>query len=210
MRHGESEANKALVFAGCGFNAQLDEKGVEQARRFAEYAVKNYQIDAVYTSPLDRAYNTANACARLLGLEPIICEGVREIYAGAWEGMLVSDIRNKYPEEFSVWCNDIANCRCTDGESVREMGERVMKALVEIAEANDGKTVVVASHYTPTAAVQTYAMTGDFNIINGTRVPNASITEVYYDNGKWSPGNYSIDSYLDGHDDNITIHLSKK
>lgn len=199
VRHGESEANKDNVFAGCKLNPNLTEKGFRQAELYAEYAVKNYKIDKVYSSNLLRAYNTGKACADLLGFDVIVDEGVREIYGGEWEGMTLDEIKEKYPEEFRVWCRDISACRCTGGESVEEMSLRVVGALTRLARENEGKTILVATHYTPVRAMQAYAVKGDFREMQSfDHIPNTSITELYFDGGKWSVGEINICSYLNG------------
>lgn len=199
VRHGESEANKDNVFAGCETNPNLTEKGFQQAKLYAEYAVKHYKIDKVYSSPLLRAYNTAKATADLLGVDIEVDDGVREIYAGEWEGLTLNDLLDKYHKDFYSWCHNIAHCRCTGGESVEEMSERVLDALTRIALENDGKTILVATHYTPVRAMQAYATTGDFHNMQGfDHIPNTSITELYFDGEKWSVGEINICSYLNG------------
>jgi broad specificity phosphatase PhoE len=202
VRHGESEANRANIFAGCLTDARLDEKGLEQAMMYARYAFDNYKIDKVFSSPLDRAYNTGKACADLLGIEVEKREGLLEIDGGEWEGMTLPDIKKNYTEQFYVWVNNISACRCVGGESVVEMGERFVAALRDIAEENDGKTVLIATHYTPIRAMQSYASTGSFEAMQDfAHIPNASITEVFYKDGKWSLGEKNIDSYLKGSND---------
>ena len=81
VRHGQSTANLNGLFAG-QFDAELTELGHLQARRTAEFVVKTYQVDAVYASPLRRAYCTGEHIAALAGL-PITAEpGLKEIFAG--------------------------------------------------------------------------------------------------------------------------------
>jgi len=211
VRHGESEANKDNIFAGNVLNPDLSEKGFKQAALYAEYAVKNYKIDKVYSSNLLRAYNTAKACADLLKTEIIVDEGLREIGGGEWEGMTLDEIKEKDPEQFSIWCRDISACRCTGGESVAEMAERFIEALTKIARENDGKTILVASHYTPIRAMQAYAVKGDFREMQGfDHIPNTSITELYFDGEKWSAGEINICSYLNGLIGHIPVALKIK
>ncbi len=211
VRHGESEANKDNIFAGNVLNPDLSEKGFKQAALYAEYAVRNYKIDKVYSSNLLRAYNTAKACADLLKTEIIVDEGLREIGGGEWEGMTLDEIKEKDPEQFRIWCHDISACRCTGGESVAEMAERFIEALTKIARENDGKTILVASHYTPIRAMQAYAVKGDFREMQGfDHIPNTSITELYFDGEKWSAGEINICSYLNGLIGHIPVALKIK
>ena len=199
VRHGESEANKLNIFAGCGIDPELTETGLIQARNYAEYAVKSYKIDAVYSSPMKRAFSTAEACADLLGLEVTVHNGLREIFGGEWEGLTIAEIGKKYPEDFAVWVKDISHCRCTGGESVEELCERFTAALSEIAEEHEGKTVLIGTHYTPVRAIQAVAVKGSVHAMQGfDHIPNTSITEIFYDNGKWSAGKLNICDHLNG------------
>ena len=199
VRHGQSEANKSNIFAGCGIDPELTEKGLIQARNYAEYAVKSYKIDAVYSSPMKRAFSTAEACADLLGIEVTVHNGLREICGGKGEGMTLKAIFEEYPEEFEIWVKDISHCRCTDGESVEEMCERFTAALSEIAEKNEGKTVLIGTHYTPVRAMQAVAVKGSVHAMQGfDHIPNTSITGIFYDNGKWSAGRINICDHLNG------------
>lgn len=184
VRHGESKANESDLFAGHS-DFPLTEKGHLQAKLSAEYIVKNYTVDSIYASDLKRAYFTAFPIAKKTEIPIIPDKELREIYAGKWESMPFSEIPAVYPDEFSLWRNDIGSSRCPCGESVRELGERIVKRLKEIAEENRGKTVVVATHATPIRAVQTMCECGDIAEMQKTAwVPNASVTEIEYADGE--------------------------
>ncbi len=196
VRHGESDANIKNIFAGAKFDPPLTENGIEQAERCAEWLVNNYKIDKVYTSPLLRARMTGGCCAHLLNIDAETREGLSEIYAGEWEGMTFSDIREKYPEEYNVWSYDISRCVCPGGESILEMSERVLKTLTEIADENTDKTVLIATHYTPVRAMQAYLQTGNFeNIQKIGHIPNTSVSELFYD-GKWHAGRFNMCDHI--------------
>ena len=127
IRHGESEANRGRVFAG-HMDAALQDRGLEQAKRTAEYIVRTYCVDAVYASDLRRAYDTGKCVAELLGLPVIADRDLREIDAGEWEGVKFDELVKRFPEDYGVWLHDIGHARCTGGESVAALahggGER--------------------------------------------------------------------------------------
>ena len=194
IRHGQSVANLERVFAG-NYNAPLTELGLKQAEKTAEFIVENYKVDCVYASDLIRAFETGKTVANSLKL-PIIPND-REIRAGEWEALPFDDIVVKFPEEYKKWKEDIGNSSCPNGESVKELGERVMATLTAIAEENDGKTVVVATHATPIRVSRTLIEHGNLaHMQNIPWVSNASVTEIIYDNGKWSVGKVGQDSHL--------------
>ena len=142
IRHGESRANRDGFFAG-QTDVPLEERGLLQAQVTASFLVRSYTVDAVYASDLRRAYDTGKAVAQLLG-KPVILEPMlREICAGQWQGMPFDRLVAQYPKEYLVWRTDIGKCQCPDGESVAQLGVRVLEALTRIARENPGKTVVV-------------------------------------------------------------------
>lgn len=155
IRHGFSVANDVRRFAG-NFDVELTETGKKQAKLCAE-ALKNEKIDAIYSSDLKRAYDTAVPISEALGIEIIKCPELREISAGEWEGKLFDELCEEYPEEYSTWRNDIGNAKCTGGESVKQLSDRILSALCDIAKENDGKTVCITTHATPIRAVCTAA-----------------------------------------------------
>ena len=147
VRHGESMGNVLKLFTGhSGY--PLSDLGHTQAARTAEYIHANYQVDAVYSSDLPRAFQTAEHIAKAFKLPVITHAGLREIYAGDWENERFDALLPLYPDSFPLWRADFLNAYCVGGESVRQVAERGAKALHEIAQANPGKCIVVASHAT--------------------------------------------------------------
>ena len=155
VRHGESDGNRYRLFTGQG-DLPLTELGHRQAEAAADYIVKTYgnTIDAAYASDLSRAWDTGKAAADRLGLTMIPDRGLREINSGAWEGVSFADLPVRFQEDFALWMQDIGRSRCTGGESVAELSERVYAAVVRIAEENPGKTVLIATHATPIRTLQ--------------------------------------------------------
>ena len=153
IRHGQSLANEQDRFAG-QTDVPLTELGKMQARCAAEYIIKREKIDKIYASDLQRAHDTAFPVSELTGLPINDVKGLREICAGVWEGRLVSEIIREYEKEFDTWRNDFSNARLPEGESVREVYERVVPFVKQLAKENDGLTLFLASHATPVRAVE--------------------------------------------------------
>ena len=196
IRHGESEANKNNIFAG-HYNCELSERGFIQAKKTADFIAESYKIDKIYSSDLKRAFSTGSALADKLGMPIEKRLELREISAGKWDGMIFDEIKNVYSEDFNLWLHDIVNARCTDGESVGELYERVKTELNRIADENDGKTVAVATHATPIRAALTYILYGSLAEMNNAPwVSNASVTVIRKADGKWSVLETSLDEHL--------------
>ncbi len=197
IRHGESEANRNKVFGG-QINPDLQERGVMQAEHTAKFVAENYKVDKIYSSDLKRAYRTAEALSKLLNMEIKSEKRLREIYAGKWEGMKFDDLKKVYPDEYNVWLTDIGNAVCTEGETVKELGERIFGVLTEIARENDGKTVAITTHATPIRVTQSLIETGGLSEMKNIKwVTNASVTEITYENDNWKMVKVSMDGHLE-------------
>ncbi len=196
VRHGESVANREGFFGG-QLDIDLVENGVLQARKAAEYISTHYAPRAVYASDLKRAWQTGAIIADRIGKPLTAQKSLREIYAGQWEGMSFSEIPQKFPLAYKIWREDLGHARCPGGESVSELGERVLKALTDIAEENEGKTVVVATHALPIRAMESIVDSGFAeNIKAYPAVSNASVSELTYENGTWCIVQMGIDFYM--------------
>ena len=185
VRHGYSETNKTQTFAG-QLDVDLDSIGYEQAEDVKECIINNYKIDAIYSSDLRRAINTAKPTAEALGMEIKTDVDLREMYVGEWQGMAVTDVAKKYPETFSVYKTNVGEARPDGGENYTELSNRADAAFRRIAKGNEGKTVMVVTHGGLIRALRCrwngLCMTTAQSI---PHVPNASLTVVDYDNGKF-------------------------
>lgn len=153
VRHGESAANIARVFAG-HTNTPLTERGHAQAELTAAYLAAHYTIDAVYASDLQRARDTASHVASRFGLPVQPESALREIFAGEWENRPFDEVAEVFSADYAVWRQDIGHARCTGGESFAELQARVCAAVARIAKENDGKTVLIGTHATPIRALE--------------------------------------------------------
>ena len=199
MRHGQSLANAERLFAGHS-DFDLSELGHKQAEYGARYLIKREKIDVIYSSDLLRAYHTACPVARAYDLPIIKDTGLREIYAGDWESLSLTEISQRYPNDFAVWRGDYANARPTGGESTVEVYERVIPHVLELAKKHEGETILLATHATVTRAFTAYAL--GFSAAETGMIPtfpkNASINIFTYDNGRVSAEETDMTEHLAG------------
>lgn len=196
IRHGQSEANLNIWWAG-HTDAPLTELGHAQAAAAAHYLREHEQIDAVYASDLRRAMDTARPTAEAFGLSITPERGLREIFGGAWEELPFSVINEKYAADRSLWYTDLGNALCTDGETVAALYRRVVDTVTRIAEENDGKTVLIAAHWTPILAMICHALGRDPSEIGDCPEPyNASIQIISYEHNRFKPVRLNITEHL--------------
>lgn len=144
IRHCEAEGNVLGIYQGIS-DSDISDIGKKQLEFLGE-RFRNIHIDKVYSSPLIRAYKTAEAVAKPKGLKVITDEGLTEISGGVIEGMKFTDIFINYPELEYMWCHEFHNFAPENGEAIRDTYERVWAAVKKIICDNDGKTIVLASH----------------------------------------------------------------
>ena len=195
VRHGQSLGNEKRIYLG-HTDWDLTALGYDQAREAAK-VLADVKLDAIYSSDLIRAMNTAKPHAELRGLQVVPCEGLREINVGEWEGVPVSELL--LDERFTVgWYKTFGNFTLPGGECVFEAAKRVHKALLEIAERHSGGTVLATLHAAAIRAFWCY-ISGYQREDWAEKVDfptNASISLVRYENGKFTPVFYSDDSHL--------------
>jgi broad specificity phosphatase PhoE len=141
--------------------------------------------------------STAIPLSEKLGL-PVIKEPlIKEIYGGLWENKLMPEIDKLYHDDHQVYKTTIGLARCTGGESLAELQARALEGMKKIAEANDGKTVFVATHGGVLLALISAWMGLPLEKMHETPpATNSSITEVVYENGEFKIEKYSFDEHL--------------
>jgi probable phosphoglycerate mutase len=117
--------------------------GREQARRLAD-SLADREIEAIYSSDLLRAHQTAQIVAEPLGLTVEVDAGLREVDVGDWSGRVHHEIEGIDPQGYRRWRE--GGKGWNGGESYEQMGERVVAAVTRIAERHPGGTILVVTH----------------------------------------------------------------
>jgi probable phosphoglycerate mutase len=152
IRHGRTVANVEGLWQG-HTDGKLNSTGREQAAALAGYLP---QVDALYSSPLSRAADTARAVADEQGTEVHFVEDLKEIGFGAWEGMSRTEIAAAFPKEFAAFNNGGADAvRGGTGETFAGVRRRMAGALKEIVANHPGEEIGVISHGGATRAYVT-------------------------------------------------------
>jgi broad specificity phosphatase PhoE len=181
-RHGESDWNAANRFQGHS-DRPLTDLGRRQADALAS-AVAGESVDAIYSSPLIRAFVTARIVGARTGLDVLEDADLREVDTGGWSGLSRQEVQERFPEGFERWVSGGAGWE--DGESYEEMAERTLRAVRRIAEAHPGGRVLVVSHGGPIRAIQAAASGMDIHEYRPVE-PNARLSAVAVENGRVTP-----------------------
>jgi broad specificity phosphatase PhoE len=144
VRHGQTAWNKEEIFRG-RTDVPLDETGLKQAELAGEY-LKEVEIDAIYSSPLSRALETAEKIARFHNLKVQPLEGIIDMSFGNWEGHAHQEIKKNDSETYRRWREEPHLVRLPGGESLDDVRVRSMAALEEVIRKHPGKALILISH----------------------------------------------------------------
>ncbi len=144
VRHGATPMTMEDKFSGAE-NVYLSDEGRMQAERLAE-RLKNTQLSAAYSSPLDRAVETATIIAKPHGLQVLKLDGLREISHGHWEGMTRREVEARYGEEYAAWEQDPFTFAPEGGDSGISVLARALPAIRDIVVHQKDRDVLVVSH----------------------------------------------------------------
>ena len=181
-RHGQSDWNAARRWQGFA-DRRLTEKGRAQAVELAE-RLADIALDAVYSSDLRRARETAEAVARAQGLEVQTDPRLREVNVGSWEGLTREEAEQRFPEGFRRW--RAGGTGWDDGETYGEMSARVVAAVDEIARRHDPGRVLIVAHGGPIRAMHAAALGLEVEAYRRIRPvePNARLSAVCFQDGE--------------------------
>lgn len=180
IRHGQTPTTGQLL-PGRAPGLHLSERGREQAeaaaRRLAELP-----LAALYSSPLERAWETARATAELTGLSVRAEDGLIELDTGQWTGRRLADLA-RTPEWDTVQ-HEPSTFTFPGGESFTRMQDRMVATLGRLRAAHDGATVACFSHADPIRAVLAHALGTPLDKFQRLSVGPCSVSAISYREGQ--------------------------
>jgi broad specificity phosphatase PhoE len=181
LRHGQTELSVRRRYSGRG-NPALTDVGLRQADAAAAFLGSRGGIGAVLSSPLQRAYDTAQAAAKALGLDVVVDDDLIETDFGDWEGLTFAEAAAADPELHHRWLRD-TTVTPPGGESFDQVHARVRRARNRIIAEFGDSTVLVVSHVTPIKTLLRMALDAGPGILYRLHLDLASlsIAEFYPD-----------------------------
>jgi len=185
VRHGETDWNRDGRWQG-GSDTRLNDLGREQAQALAEQL--DGSIDAVYSSDLARARETAEIVAAKLGLEVRVDPRLRERSFGSWEGLTTAEIEDRFGDSHRHWLAG-EGAGADDAETFEDFSARVNGFLADVLRLHPGEEVLVISHGGSIRVIHALAAGVDYvrdhRLIPG--VPNCSVARYGARGGKLTP-----------------------
>ena len=177
VRHGVTPTT-GRVLPGRRPGLHLSEDGVKQAENAARRIATLKRVAAIYSSPLERARETAGAIARARRLPVRIERGLLELDIGQWAGRKLDELRKR--PEWDVVQRHPSAFRFPGGESFSEMQARIAGALARLVAQNQGRVIVAVSHADPIKAAVAHALGVPLDLFQRIVIGTASITAIAY------------------------------
>ncbi len=177
VRHGLTPTT-GKVLPGRAPGLHLADEGKRQAALVAERIAGLDKVAAVYSSPLERARETAAPVARALGIRTKIERGLIECDFGDWTGARLSSL-SKQPD-WRVLQRHPSGFRFPGGESLSEMASRARDAIERLVRSHKGATVVAVSHADPIKAAVADAVGTHLDLFQRICISPCSVTVISY------------------------------
>ena len=147
IRHGATINNLARPprLQGRRHDIELSAEGRQQARQTARL-LASLPLDAVYSSPLLRARQTAECIAELHGMDVRVADALIEVDVGDWEGRAWDEIAHTDAEEYEAFMADAGRYPYKGGENLQSVQDRVVPAIERLMDAHGGRSIAVVAH----------------------------------------------------------------
>ena len=180
IRHGENEYTRTGKLAGWTPGIKLNDAGRKQAEALVE-RLQGVKLKAIYSSPLERARETAAPLARARGLEVTIHPGVGEVRYGEWTGKSLK--RLAHTKLWRVVQLLPSAMQFPEGETMRGAQLRIVDALEAIAQAYPKAGVAVFSHADPIRMAVAHFLGLPLDLFQRLAVSTASINVLHVGQG---------------------------
>ncbi len=195
VRHGETVWNREGRYMN-QLDSPLTDLGERQAVALAK-RLASTSFDAIYTSDLGRAIRTARIITDETGGEAIPCAALREHAMGCFQGLTLSEVEEKYPEERHRLSHD-PDFTIEGGESIRTFHSRVTQGFEDILGRHRGQTILAICHGGVLETLIRYVMQVPLDAHRPARVPNCGLNVFHVFDTHWMLNTWGDVSHLEG------------
>jgi probable phosphoglycerate mutase len=190
IRHGETAWNVDTRIQG-HTDIELNLTGVTQASQVAQ-ALQDESIDAIYSSDLRRAWQTASTIAQAHAAPLRAESGLRERHFGEFEGKTYAELEANFPEDSLRWRRRDPEWAPPAGESLRSMRERVADAACRLAQQHLGEQIVLVAHGGVLDQLYRLATGQEIQAPRTWALGNAAINRLL-----WTPDGFTLVGWAD-------------
>ena len=196
VRHGETAWNAEHRVQG-QLDVPLNATGLAQAQAIAR-ALSREKFDALYSSDLARALQTAQPLAALLGLPIVRDRSLRERHYGIFQKLTYAEVKMRFPEDYARFEARDPEYAFRTGESLREFSRRSIDVILKIAKENEGRRVAVFTHGGVLDKFYRYVKGMPLEAARDFGIPNCGINRLALDGDRWSMECWAEVAHLEG------------
>ena len=195
IRHGETDWNVGTRIQG-QLDVPLNGKGRWQAGRLAQ-ALADEGLTRICSSDLQRARQTAEALAQVVGLPVHEERGLRERAFGSFEGQTWSEIEQRWPVESERWRRRDPDFGPPGGETLSSFYERCVAAATRVAQAHPGEVIALVAHGGVLDCLYRAATRVDLRAPRSWQLGNASINRLLHTGAGFTLVGWADTTHLD-------------
>jgi broad specificity phosphatase PhoE len=193
IRHGETGWNVEKIYRG-RTDVNLDEVGIKQAQLLGKY-LSNWELEAIYSSPLKRALDTANFVARYQKIGVQVTDGLIDFDYGEWQSLPEQEAKSLYPTLHNEWHNNPHKVKMPGGESLEDVRERAIGVVNDALSKYQG-CVVLVSHRVVNKVLICFLLGLDNSYFWNIKQDVGGITIFDYVGGRFVLTRHNDTSYL--------------
>jgi 2,3-bisphosphoglycerate-dependent phosphoglycerate mutase len=183
VRHGETAWNIEGRYQG-QLDSPLTTTGVEESRALAA-RLEGEEFTALYASDLGRALKTAEIIAERTPCRIVTDSRLRERHLGVFQGLLKSEMRLNFAEEYHLFKTAGPEYVIPGGESATEASARMIRCLEELAQRHTGERIVVVTHGGVVSALLRHSLGLALGIPRRFERPNTAWNAFWWEDGRW-------------------------
>jgi len=183
VRHGQTAWNKEEIFRG-RTDIPLNETGLREAELAGDY-FRGLEIEAIYSSPLSRAWQTAEKITHPHSLEVHRLEGLIDMSFGSWEGRTLEEVKRDEATLYPLWRDQPHRVQFPGGESLDEVRDRSMAALEGLIRSYPEKALILVSHRVVNKVLICAVLGLDNSHFWQIGQDTTAINLIHYRNGKY-------------------------
>lgn len=196
VRHGETDWNAQTRLQGHS-DIPLNARGREQARRVGQ-ALAGESLDAVYSSDLQRAYDTARAIAEATGAPLVADPTLRERGFGRFEGRTFAEIESEWPEDARRWRTRDPSFGPEGGERLQDFHARSVAAAERLVARHPGGSIALVAHGGVLDSLYRAATRLALDAPRSWRMANASLNRLLWGGSGFVLVGWDDDAHLHG------------
>ena len=180
VRHGETECNRLRRIQGGNSDVPLNEKGEQQAESLA-LRLKAEEIQGIYSSPLRRSLDTAQAIAKHHRVEVKLEPDLKELNLGELEGIKIDDLGMSFSELLITSRQGESLPRVPGGESLVDLQQRTWRTTLRLVGQHADGVIVIVCHYFTILTIVSSALNLTLNQLGRLSVAPGSISILTFD-----------------------------